>query len=183
MHGIVLGDVIKYIIMTAACIWIAIIAVMKLHGHNLNVPNGWYSPFFGIHLNLNWTGVITEVNQKIKEDGYSLFGVFFMMMTFRGFFAALGRPCTNIRYAEDPLHPLARRSQQNERFCKHHSAAYSICAHYQSNFTGLVVLPSNEPKRRRPARLTLNGYYRQLSITFCLLAWWACCSPVCWALS
>src|ERR1700712_2996326 len=64
MHGIVLGDVIKYIVMTAACIWISIIAVMKLQGHSLNVPDGWYSPFFGLHLNLNWTGIITEVNQK-----------------------------------------------------------------------------------------------------------------------
>jgi len=92
MHGIVLGDVIKYLIMTAACIWISIIAIIKLQGHNLNVPHGWYSPFFGLHLNLNWTGIITEVNQKMKDDGYSLFGVFFMMMTFRGFFAALAGP-------------------------------------------------------------------------------------------
>src|SRR6202012_144788 len=92
MHGVVLGDVVKYIIMTAACIWISVIAIGKLQGHTLNVPNGWYSPFFGTHLDLNWTGIITEVNQKIKDDGYSLFGIFFMMMTFRGFFAALAGP-------------------------------------------------------------------------------------------
>jgi len=81
MHSIVLGDMIKYGIMTVACIWIGFIAAHKLVGQHLNVPNDWYNPFFGKQLGLNWSGIITEVNQKIKEDGYSLFGLFFMMMT------------------------------------------------------------------------------------------------------
>src|SRR6202012_2886152 len=77
MHSIVLGDVIKYIIMTVACIWVAVIAMMRLDGHALNVPNGGISPFFGSHLSLNWTGIISDVNKKIKDDGYSLFAIFF----------------------------------------------------------------------------------------------------------
>lgn len=95
MHSIVLGDVIKYCIMTVACIWIAIIAITRLHGHHLNVPDGWYSPFFGWKLGLNWTGIISDVNKKIKSDGYSLFGALFMMMTFKGIFAALAGPAPN----------------------------------------------------------------------------------------
>ncbi|NCD70938.1 sodium:solute symporter family protein [Mucilaginibacter agri] len=95
MHSIVLGDVIKYCIMIVACVWVAIIAVTRLHGHTLNVPDGWYSPFFGWKLGLNWTGIISDVNQKIKGDGYSLFGVFFMMITFKGIFAALAGPAPN----------------------------------------------------------------------------------------
>ncbi len=49
MHSIVLGDVIKYVIMTVACISIAVIAMIHLHGHGgtLNVPDGWHNPFFG----------------------------------------------------------------------------------------------------------------------------------------
>ncbi|RYE04912.1 MAG: sodium:solute symporter, partial [Sphingobacteriaceae bacterium] len=50
MHSIVLGDVIKYAIMTVGCIAIAVIAMMNLHGHGghtLNVPHGWADPFFG----------------------------------------------------------------------------------------------------------------------------------------
>jgi SSS family solute:Na+ symporter len=35
------------------------------------------------------------VNVKIKSDGYSLFAYFFMMMTFKGFFAALAGPAPN----------------------------------------------------------------------------------------
>jgi len=95
MHSIVWGDVIKYVIMSIACVWIGIVAMTRLHSHTLPIPNGWLSPFFGTHLDLHWTGVINEVNDKIKADGYSLFGVFFMMMTFRGFFAALAGPAPN----------------------------------------------------------------------------------------
>ena len=49
MHSIVLGDLIKYIIMTIGCISIAVIAMMHLHGGiRLNVPDGWSNPFFGL---------------------------------------------------------------------------------------------------------------------------------------
>lgn len=95
MHSIVLGDIIKYCIMTVACIWVAVIAITRLQGHHLNVPNGWYNPFFGWKLGMNWTGIISDVNQKIKSDGYSLFGIFFMMITFKGIFAALAGPAPN----------------------------------------------------------------------------------------
>lgn len=95
MHSIVLGDMIKYAIMTVACFSIAIIAVINLRGNELNVPQEWYSPFFGAHLNMDWSGIIADVNEKIKSDGYSLFGIFFMMMTFKGIFAALAGPAPN----------------------------------------------------------------------------------------
>ena len=95
MHSIVVGDMVKYGIMTVACIWIGFIAAAQLNSHHLNVPNGWFNPFFGKHLGLNWSGIITQVNAKIKSDGYSLFGLFFMMMTFKGFFAALAGPAPN----------------------------------------------------------------------------------------
>ena len=123
MHSIVLGDVIKYVIMTTACIWIAFIAAAKLHGQHLNVPNGWYSPFFGTHLNMDWSHIIKEVNQKIKEDGYSLFGLFFMMMTFKGFFAALAGPAPNY----DMQKILSTRSPEE--------------ASKMSGFVNIILLP------------------------------------------
>jgi SSS family solute:Na+ symporter len=140
-----LGDVIKYIVMTAACIWISIIAVMKLQGHALNVPNGWYSPFFGLHLNLNWTGIITEVNQKIKEDGYSLFGIFFMMMTFRGFFAALAGPAPTY----DMQKILSTRTPEE--------------ASKMSGFVNIILLPI---RYALIISLTLLGllYYHQMNL-------------------
>ena len=145
MHGIVLGDVIKYIIMTVACIWIAVIATMKLQGHALNVPTGWYSPFFGTHLNLNWSGIISEVNQKIKDDGYSLFGLFFMMMTFRGFFAAMAGPAPNY----DMQKILSTRSPEE--------------ASKMSGFVNIILLPI---RYALIISLTILGllYYREMNL-------------------
>lgn len=95
MHSIVLGDLIKYAIMTIGCIAIAAIAMMHLKGNTLNVPAGWSDPFFGWNLNLDWTNIVNEANQKIKDDGYGLFGLFFMMMLFKGVFAAAAGPAPN----------------------------------------------------------------------------------------
>ncbi len=95
MHSIVMGDVIKYIIMTMACIAIAIIAMQHLHGQTLNVPRGWDDPFFSWELNLDWTAIAADANKKIASDGFSLFGAFFMMMLLKGVFASLAGPAPN----------------------------------------------------------------------------------------
>ncbi|MEP7318933.1 MAG: sodium:solute symporter family protein [Panacibacter sp.] len=95
MHSIVIGDLIKYSIMTVACISVAVIAVMHLQDQQLNVPHDWYNPFFGWKLDLDWSGIIADANKKIDEDGYSLFGIFFMMMLFKGVFASLAGPAPN----------------------------------------------------------------------------------------
>ena len=95
MHSIVLGDLIKYIIMTIGCISVAIIAMIHLKGNTLNIPDGWGNPFFGWHLNLDWSGIADDANKKISDDGYGLFGFFFMMMLFKGVFAALAGPAPN----------------------------------------------------------------------------------------
>jgi solute:Na+ symporter, SSS family len=97
MHSIVLGDLIKYIVMTVGSISIAIIAMAHLHGTgaSLHVPAGWFNPFFGWHLNLDWSHIVPAANEKIANDGFELFGIFFMMMLFKGVFAALAGPAPN----------------------------------------------------------------------------------------
>jgi len=57
MHSIVLGDVIKYIMMTIACISIGGIAMYKLHqaGHSLAVPDGWFNR--SSDCTCTWTGI------------------------------------------------------------------------------------------------------------------------------
>lgn len=95
MHSIVLGDVIKYIIMTIGCIAVAIIAMTHLNGHTLIVPEGWANPFFHWKLNLDWSKIAAEANKKIADDGFSLFGLFFMMMLLKGVFASLAGPAPN----------------------------------------------------------------------------------------
>lgn len=95
MHSIVLGDLIKYIIMTIGCISIAVIAMIHLDGNGLNLPQGWTNPFFNWHLNLDWSGIVPDANKKINDDGFELFGLFFMMMLFKGIPAALAGPAPN----------------------------------------------------------------------------------------
>ena len=95
MHSIVIGDLIKYIILTVACIAVGVIAVIRLHGHSLHVPAGWHNPFFGKQLGLDWSAIIADANKKIAEDGFSPFGFFFMMMLFKGVFASLAGPAPN----------------------------------------------------------------------------------------
>jgi SSS family solute:Na+ symporter len=97
MHSIVLGDLIKYIIMTIGCISIGVIAMVHLHsnGTTLHVPEGWSNPFFSWNLDLNWSAIVPDSDKKIIDDGYSLFGFFFMMMLFKGVFAAAAGPAPN----------------------------------------------------------------------------------------
>ncbi len=96
MTSIVIGDVLKYIIMSVAAVVIAYIAMQNLAVKQLVVPAGWYTPFFNAKLDdLDWSGIIKEVNGKIKSDGYSLFGIFFMMMVFKGILASLAGPAPN----------------------------------------------------------------------------------------
>ena len=95
LHSIVLGDMIKYSIMTVACFSIAFIAMSQLGGQTLKVPNGWDNPFFGWKLDLDWTGIAADANKKIAEDGFSLFSLFFGMMLLKGVFASLAGPAPN----------------------------------------------------------------------------------------
>jgi SSS family solute:Na+ symporter len=145
MHSIVVGDMVKYGIMTVACVWIGFIAATHLQAHHLNVPDGWFSPFFGSHLGLNWSGIITEVNAKIKSDGYSLFALFFMMMTFKGFFAALAGPAPNY----DMQKILSTRSPEE--------------ASKMSGFVNIILLPI---RYTLIISLTILGllYYHQMNL-------------------
>lgn len=123
MHSIVLGDFIKYIIMTIACISVAAIAMMHLKDHPLNVPNGWTNPFFGWKLGLDWSNTVPDANRKIAEDGFGVFGFFFMMMLFKGVFASLAGPAPNY----DMQKILSTRSPKD--------------ASKMSGFVSIILLP------------------------------------------
>lgn len=125
MHSIVLGDVIKYVIMSVACISIGFIAMVNLRDrvHSLPVPEGWLNPFFGKRLDLNWHGILEDANKKIQDDGFSLFSLFFMMMLFKGIFASLAGPAPNY----DMQKVLSTRSPQE--------------ASKMSGFVSIILLP------------------------------------------
>jgi Na+/proline symporter len=95
MTSIVWADVVQYLIMTISAVVIGVIAMKALEFESLNVPEGWMSPFFGAKLNMDWSGIIDEVNKKIASDGYSLFSIFFSMMLFKGILVSAAGPAPN----------------------------------------------------------------------------------------
>ena len=98
MFSVVFTEVIQFCILTIASIVIGIIAMMKVSPEMLNavVPSGWHDLFFGWHLtNMDWSKSIPAVNDIIGKDGYSLFGIFFMMMLFKGILVSAAGPAPN----------------------------------------------------------------------------------------
>ncbi|MBC8053163.1 MAG: Na+:solute symporter [Sphingobacteriaceae bacterium] len=146
MHSIVVGDVIKYSIMTVGCIAIAFIAMTNLQGKTLNVPAEWSDPFFGWRLDMDWSEIIDDANQKIKDDGYGLFGIFFMMMLFKGVFASLAGPAPNY----DMQKILSTRSPKE--------------ASKMTGFVSIVLLPIRYSMVMGLTVLALL-YYNQLNIS------------------
>jgi Na+/proline symporter len=96
MFSVVFTEVVQFCILTVASIAIGIIAMMKVTPDVLDkiVPSGWHDLFFGWNLNLNWAS-IPEINNRIASDGYSLFGIFFMMMCFKGILISAAGPAPN----------------------------------------------------------------------------------------
>ena len=92
MSGIVWADVLQFGIMTVAALVVGYLGFQAVGANSLNVPDGWMSPFFGNKLDLDWGQIIPEVNRKIKEDGFSLFGIFFSMMVFKGILVSVAGP-------------------------------------------------------------------------------------------
>ncbi|MCP4372286.1 MAG: sodium:solute symporter, partial [Deltaproteobacteria bacterium] len=95
MMSIVWADVLQYVIMTISSIVIAVIAIGAISANEFLVPEGWMNPFFGARLNMDWSTVISEVNQKIASDGFSLFSVLMMMMIFKGVLVSMAGPAPN----------------------------------------------------------------------------------------
>lgn len=97
MFSVVFTEVLQFVIMTIASIWTGIVAMRLVSPDMLDkvIPEGWKSPFFGWELNLDWSGILESANEKIAADGWSLFGLFFMMMLFKGFLQSSAGPAPN----------------------------------------------------------------------------------------
>ncbi len=97
MFSVVITEVLQFCILSVASIAIGIIAIARVSPEALHrvVPAGWDQIFFGWHLNLDWSGLIAAANAKIAEDGYTIFGAFFMMMLFKGILISMAGPAPN----------------------------------------------------------------------------------------
>ncbi|MCI4670214.1 MAG: Na+:solute symporter [Bacteroidia bacterium] len=97
MFSVVFTEVLQFFIMTIACIAVGVIAMYKVSPDMLEAvtPDGWENIFFSWELNLDWSGIMEAANGKIAEDGWNLFGIFFMLMLFKGYLQSAAGPAPN----------------------------------------------------------------------------------------
>ncbi len=104
MMSVVATEILQYCILSVSAIALGIIAMYNVSPEMINsvIPEGWKSLSFSWNLDLDWSTVNSEVATKVKafnnwiqNDGYSLFGLFFGMMIFKGIFVAAAGPAPN----------------------------------------------------------------------------------------
>lgn len=124
MFSVVFTEVLQFVIMTIACIWVGVIAIGQVSPETLQqmVPAGWQDILFGKNLDLDWTGVMNAANQNIVRDGWQWFSFFVMMMLFKGVLQSVAGPAPNY----DMQRILSTRSPRE--------------AAYMSGFVNVVLL-------------------------------------------
>jgi SSS family solute:Na+ symporter len=97
MYSVVITEVVQFVIMTIACVAIGIIAMQQVSPVMLAaaVPQGWDQLSFGWELSLDWSNILASANDKILEDGYSMFSIFLMMVLFKGILQSMAGPAPN----------------------------------------------------------------------------------------
>ena len=97
MYSVVITEVVQFFIMTIACVAIGIIAMQQVSPEMLAkaVPKGWDEIQFGWSLNLDWAAILPSANSKIEQDGYSMFGIFMMLVIFKGVLQSMAGPAPN----------------------------------------------------------------------------------------
>jgi len=97
MVSVVITEVMQFSILTLTSIIIGLVAIFKVSPDMIKqaVPAGWMSPFFGSHLGLDWSAILPQANDAIKQDGNELFGIIFGLMFFKGVMASLAGPAPN----------------------------------------------------------------------------------------
>nr|WP_243663381.1 sodium:solute symporter [Rhodothermus marinus] len=97
MFSVVATEVLQFFIMTIGCVAVGIIAMQRISPEMVAavVPDGWFDPFFGWKLELDWSRLMPAAQERIAADGWELFSAFFMMMLFKGVLQAMAGPAPN----------------------------------------------------------------------------------------
>jgi Na+/proline symporter len=94
MISVVITEVTQFVVLTLTALTIGVIAIVKVSPAMIasNIPPGWKNPFFGLHLNMDWTGILDSANAALQKDGNEWFGIIFGLMFFKGVLASLAGP-------------------------------------------------------------------------------------------
>lgn len=94
MISVVITEVTQFTVLTLTALTIGAIAIVKVTPAMLagNLPHGWMNPFFGLHVGIDWTGILDKANAALAKDGNEMFGIIFGLMFFKGVLASLAGP-------------------------------------------------------------------------------------------
>jgi SSS family solute:Na+ symporter len=111
MYSVVLNDLIQFVLILVAAVIIAAVAIAKTSPEQIAalVPAGWDRLFFGWHLELDWSGLLPALQERVHGpggDGYAVFGFFVAMLFLKGVLVSMAGPTPN--YAIQ--HVLSTRS-------------------------------------------------------------------------
>lgn len=97
MFSVVFTEVLQFFVMTVACVAVGVIAMNQVSPEMLAavVPAGWDDPFFGRMLDLDWSSTLEAANQRIADDGWSMFSIFMMLVLFKGVLQSMAGPAPN----------------------------------------------------------------------------------------
>ena len=97
MFSVVITEVIQFCILSTASIVLGVIAMTQVTPEALAkaVPAGWDNIWFSWRLDLDWSQLMPSVPGKIADDGYSIFGLFFMMLLLKGTLVSAAGPAPN----------------------------------------------------------------------------------------
>jgi Na+/proline symporter len=137
MYSVVITEVVQFFIMTIACVAIGIIAMQQVSPEMLAkaVPEGWDEIQFGWSLNLDWAAILPSANTKIEQDGYSMFGIFMMLVIFKGVLQSMAGPAPNY----DMQRVLSARSPSDAAKMSWFVSVVLLIPRYMM-ITGLAIL-------------------------------------------
>lgn len=94
MYSVIATDVLQFVILTVASLIVGWIAFTTVTPAELQaaVPGGWDELFFGWRLDVDWSTQLPAVTDRIAEDGWELFTIFFMMIAFKGMLVSAAGP-------------------------------------------------------------------------------------------
>ena len=97
LYSVVLTDLIQFLIMIVCSFALGIIAMQRVSPETLAavVPEGWTDISFGWVLDLDWAELMPVAATQMQDDGFTMFGAFFMMMLFKGVLLSAAGPAPN----------------------------------------------------------------------------------------
>lgn len=97
MFSVVITEVLQFTLLSIASVAIGVIAMHEISPAMIHaaIPAGWDNIFFGWKTGLDWSHLIPAANDRIAQDGYSLFGLLFMMLLSKGILVSAAGPAPN----------------------------------------------------------------------------------------